>query len=103
MSEFMGLIRGVYDAKADGFLPGRLCTDSFTHHCCTCLFGTLPDGQPLDACLRQEAAAAVATHFSACCSIHPLVQYQIQKLPSRCLPRMFRWRQPPFVHDSTWT
>lgn len=23
MSEFMGLIRGVYDAKADGFLPGQ--------------------------------------------------------------------------------
>jgi homogentisate 1,2-dioxygenase len=22
MSEYMGLIRGVYDAKADGFLPG---------------------------------------------------------------------------------
>ena len=23
MSEFMGLIRGVYDAKANGFLPGQ--------------------------------------------------------------------------------
>ena len=26
MSEFMGLIRGVYDAKADGFLPGMHCS-----------------------------------------------------------------------------
>ena len=25
MSEFMGLVRGQYDAKADGFLPGALC------------------------------------------------------------------------------
>ena len=24
MSEFMGLVRGQYDAKADGFLPGAL-------------------------------------------------------------------------------
>jgi homogentisate 1,2-dioxygenase len=24
MSEFMGLIRGKYDAKADGFLPGGM-------------------------------------------------------------------------------
>src|SRR3546814_13825503 len=28
-SEFMGLIRGVYDAKADGFSPGG----SSLHHC----------------------------------------------------------------------
>lgn len=28
MSEFMGLIRGVYDAKADGFLPGAAATSS---------------------------------------------------------------------------
>lgn len=86
MSEFMGLIRGVYDAKADGFLPGRLCTDSFTHHCCTYLFGTLPDGQSLNACLQQEAAAAVATHFSACCSMHPRVQYQVPLKVALSLP-----------------
>ena len=31
MSEFMGLIRGVYDAKADGFLPGTLCCAAIAH------------------------------------------------------------------------
>ncbi|WP_245667428.1 homogentisate 1,2-dioxygenase [Actinomadura macra] len=33
MSEFMGLVRGVYDAKADGFLPGGASLhNSFTSH-----------------------------------------------------------------------
>lgn len=34
MSEFMGLIRGVYDAKADGFLPGAniIIIVAFTVH-----------------------------------------------------------------------
>ena len=33
MSEFMGLVRGVYDAKADGFLPGGASLhNTFTSH-----------------------------------------------------------------------
>lgn len=51
MSEFMGLIHGTYDAKADGFLPGG----ASLHNCMT---GHGPDAET-DA---RAGAAALAPH-----------------------------------------
>ena len=34
MSEFMGLIRGAYEAKADGFLPGGRVSAPALRGCC---------------------------------------------------------------------
>ena len=51
MSEFMGLIRGVYDAKAEGFVPGG----ASLHNC------MLPHG-PDAATFEKASAADLAPH-----------------------------------------
>jgi homogentisate 1,2-dioxygenase len=47
MNEFMGLIKGVYDAKAEGFLPG-----GFSMH--NCMQGHGPDGVTFDKASTAE-------------------------------------------------
>ena len=51
MSEFMGLVRGAYDAKADGFVPGGACL----HNCMT---AHGPDARDLRARGRRRTRAA---------------------------------------------
>ena len=51
MSEFMGLIKGVYDAKAEGFLPGGASL-----HNCMSAHG--PDAETFD----RASTAALAPH-----------------------------------------
>eukprot|EP00897_Mesotaenium_endlicherianum_P003864 jgi/Mesen1/3505/ME000197S02523 len=48
MNEFMGLIRGQYEAKADGFLPGGVSL-----HCCMSAHG--PDTQTFEKAVAEEA------------------------------------------------
>lgn len=48
MSEFMGLIRGVYDAKADGFLPGGASLHS-------CMTPHGPDTKTFEGATAVEA------------------------------------------------
>jgi homogentisate 1,2-dioxygenase len=47
MNEFMGLIRGVYDAKAEGFLPGGASLHN-------CMAGHGPDAATYEAASRAE-------------------------------------------------
>ena len=47
MNEFMGLIRGQYDAKAEGFVPG-----SASLHSCMQAHG--PDGETFDRAINAE-------------------------------------------------
>lgn len=47
MSEFMGLISGVYDAKADGFVPGGASLHS-------CMTPHGPDTATYEAAIREE-------------------------------------------------
>ena len=49
MSEYMGLIYGVYDAKADGFVPGG----SSLHNC---MIPHGPDGQAFESASAKELA-----------------------------------------------
>eukprot|EP00798_Chlamydomonas_sp_ICE-L_P012659 gene12659-15892_t len=48
MNEFMGLIRGVYEAKKDGFLPGGASL-----HTCMTPYG--PDTDTFEKALHQES------------------------------------------------
>jgi homogentisate 1,2-dioxygenase len=49
MSEFMGLVRGAYDAKAEGFLPGGASLhNTFTSHG--------PDAETFDRASRADLA-----------------------------------------------
>jgi homogentisate 1,2-dioxygenase len=48
-AEFMGLIRGVYDAKAEGFLPGGASLH-------TCMTGHGPDAETFDKASRADLA-----------------------------------------------
>jgi len=52
MSEYMGLIEGVYDAKAEGFVPGGASLHN-------CMSGHGPDAPTFD----QAAAAPLQPHF----------------------------------------
>jgi homogentisate 1,2-dioxygenase len=54
MSEFMGLIEGVYDAKPAGFVPG-----GFSLHNCM-----LPHGPDADAFARASTAALTPVRLS---------------------------------------
>jgi homogentisate 1,2-dioxygenase len=54
MSEFMGLIRGVYDAKAEGFLPGGMS-----------LHNSMSAHGPDAATFEKATAADLAPHFIA--------------------------------------
>jgi homogentisate 1,2-dioxygenase len=47
MNEFMGLIRGVYDAKAEGFLPGGASLHN-------CMSGHGPDAETFERASRAE-------------------------------------------------
>ena len=51
MSEFMGLVRGAYDAKADGFVPGGVSL-----HNCMSAHG--PDRATFDKAVAADLAAA---------------------------------------------
>ena len=51
MSEFMGLVHGVYDAKEEGFLPGGMSL----HNC------MLPHGPDLDA-FEKAGTAKLTPH-----------------------------------------
>jgi len=51
-SEFMGLIRGVYDAKSTGFVPGG----SSLHHC---MSGHGPDAATFDAAIAADTSVPV--------------------------------------------
>ena len=54
MNEFMGLIHGVYDAKAEGFLPGG----ASLHNC------MLPHGPDM-ATYEKASTAELQPHFLA--------------------------------------
>ena len=69
-SEFMGLIEGVYDAKADGFLPGGASLHN-------CMSGHGPDAATVDSARRadttqpQHITGTMAFMFETRCVIRP--------------------------------
>jgi homogentisate 1,2-dioxygenase len=72
MSEYMGLIRGVYDAKAEGFLPGG----GSLHNA---MSGHGPDAATFDRASRAELApqkidATLAFMFESRYVIHPTLE-----------------------------
>src|SRR2546427_12888051 len=69
-SEFMGLIHGVYDAKAEGFLPGG----SSLHNC---MSGHGPDADTYEKAVAsdtskpQRVSDTMAFMFETRCVLHP--------------------------------
>jgi len=72
-SEFMGLIHGVYDAKAEGFAPGG----ASLHNCMT---GHGPDAETFAKASRSDTskpdiiADTMAFMFETRCVIHPTAE-----------------------------
>jgi homogentisate 1,2-dioxygenase len=98
-SEFMGLIRGVYDAKAEGFLPGG----ASLHNCMT---GHGPDAETFERASSADLSKAtriadtMAFMFETRAVIRPtrfaLESAQLQSEYSRCwqgLPKNFTFDQ----------
>ncbi len=56
MNEFMGLIRGEYDAKAEGFLPGGASLHN-------CMSGHGPDATSYERAVNRRAAAAISCGY----------------------------------------
>ena len=61
MSEFMGLIHGVYDAKAEGFMPGGASLHN-------CMSGTGPT--PRRSRRRARADPSKPTHIDGHDGVH---------------------------------
>ena len=70
MSEFMGLVHGAYDAKADGFVPGGASLHN-------CMSGHGPDRATFDRAVdrrarsRSKIADTLAFMFESRCVIRP--------------------------------
>ena len=72
MSEFMGLVHGVYDAKAEGFAPGGASLHN-------CMSGHGPDAETFERASRaapapQRIEATLAFMFESRYVIHPTAQ-----------------------------
>jgi homogentisate 1,2-dioxygenase len=72
MSEFMGLVQGVYDAKAEGFAPGGASLHN-------CMSGHGPDAATFAKASAatltpQRIDATLAFMFESACIIHPTAQ-----------------------------
>ena len=76
MNEFMGLIFGKYDAKAEGFLPGGASLHN-------CMSGHGPDAETYEraSTRRTEAAVSGRTRWPSC-----------SRPNWCCAPRVTRWR-----------
>ena len=57
MSEFMGLVRGEYDAKAEGFLPGGASLHN-------CMSGHGPDADSYERAVASATAAAISGGYA---------------------------------------
>lgn len=99
-AEFMGLIHGVYDAKAEGFLPGG----ASLHNCMT---GHGPDAQTFEKAsnadtsrpdyIRETMAFMFETRLAFKPTRHALESAQLQATYSECwqdLPKLFDPSRP---------
>jgi homogentisate 1,2-dioxygenase len=97
-SEFMGLIHGAYDAKAEGFVPGGASLHN-------CMSGHGPDAETVERASRADTTQAdclrdtMAFMFETRCAIRPtrqaLESAQLQADYFRCwqgLPKRFTGR-----------
>ncbi len=74
MSEFMGLVRGQYDAKADGFLPGAPC---YAVPCCAVL------------CCAVLCCAVLCCAVLCCAVLCAGIELHVYSQVALCLAIMF--------------
>jgi homogentisate 1,2-dioxygenase len=101
MSEFMGLVRGQYDAKADGFLPGgasmHLCMTPHGPDTKTFESATAPEAEQIGHLPKDTLAFMFETHYTPRITAHAVAASNIDRNYYQC------WLGLKSHFDPTWT